>query len=275
VIALWALLAIYAAARPLQMFPASVPMVVTVGLHVLSALAFALVHGAKVYGRRGILTFLLICVVIGNLIENLGVLTGFPFGRYHFTDVMGPKLFVVPILLGLAYIGMGYVSWTVARVILGDAGEPLAGSRLVTRPLVAAFIMVAWDFSQEAVWANFVHAWKWHEGGPFFGVPLTNFVGWYLTVYLIYQTFALTVRGKPMPVGSQCWLTAVLFYGVSALGNLLVPAPAGVSVITDGAGTSWAAAGILGTSALVSMLVMGAFTLLALVRLMDTATAGR
>jgi putative membrane protein len=266
---LWALLAIYAAARPMQIFPGSIPVVVTVALHVLAPLAFAMVHGATVYRLRGTLTFVLLCVLIGNVFENLGVYTGFPFGHYDFTGAMGPKIFAVPILLGLAYVGMGYISWTVARVILGDAGEPLSGSCLVTRPLIAAFVMVAWDFSQEAVWANLVQAWKWHDGGPYFGVPLTNFAGWYLTVYLIYQSFAFAVRSQPAPASSTFWLTAVLFYGISALGNLLVPGPAGVSTVTDGAGTVWPVSGILGTSALVSVLAMGGFTLLALVRLMD------
>jgi hypothetical protein len=60
-----------------------------------------------------------ICVVVGNLSENLGVATGFPFGRYYFVELMGPKLFHVPVLLGLAYIGMAYVSWTLARLIAG------------------------------------------------------------------------------------------------------------------------------------------------------------
>jgi uncharacterized membrane protein len=270
VIALWALLAAYAAARLLQMLPASVPLELTVALHVLPALAFALVHGSMVYRARGILTFVLLCVLIGNLFENLGVYTGFPFGRYHFTDVMGPKIIAVPILLGLAYIGMGYVSWILARVILGNAGEALTGSRLMTRPLVAAFLMVAWDFSQEPVWANLVQAWKWHEGGPYFGVPLSNFAGWYLTVYLIYQSFAVIVRGKAATSHRMLWLTAVLFYGVSAIGNLAVRGPSGISVFTDAAGVTWPVTSILATSTLISVLVMGAFTLMALVRLMDT-----
>jgi putative membrane protein len=266
---LWALLGIYAAARASQMFPGAIPMVVVVALHVLPPLAFAVVHGARVYRLRGILTFILLSVAMGNFLENLSIFTGFPFGRYHFTDVMGPKVLAVPILLGLAYVGMGYVSWTVARVILGDAGEPLHGSRLVTRPLVAAFVMVAWDFSQEAIWSNFVHGWKWHDGGPYFGVPLSNFFGWYLTVYLIYQSFALALRRTSGPFPANFWRTAILFYGVSALGNLLVPGPAEVTSVVDAAGTVWPVSGIVGTSALVSVLVMGAFTLLAWVRLMD------
>jgi putative membrane protein len=275
---LWALLGIYAAARVAQMFPGTVPMVAVISLHVLPPLAFAVIHGAMVYRLRGILMFILLCVAIGNVFENLSVFTGFPFGRYHFTGVMGPRVFAVPILLGLAYVGMGYISWTVARVILGDPGEPLTGSRLLTRPLVAAFVMVAWDFSQEAIWSNFARGWKWHEGGAYFGVPLSNFGGWYLTVYLIYQSFALTVRTAAMrtttaratPANTRFWLIAVLFYGVSALGNLIVPGPRGVAVVTDAAGTVWPVSGILGTSALVSVLVMGAFTLIAWVRLVDT-----
>lgn len=268
---LWVLLAIYAAARPMQMFPGTIPMVVIVALHVLLPLAFALVHGAMVYRLRGMFTFVLLCILIGNIFEDLGVYTGFPFGRYHFTGVMGPKILAVPILLGLAYVGMGYISWTVARLILGDAGATLTGSRLLTRPLVAAFVMVAWDFSQEAIWANFVHGWKWHEGGPYFGVPLSNFLGWYLTVYLIYQSFALAVRRKSGPFPANLWRTAILFYGVSALGNLFVPGPQGVSVVMDAAGTVWPVSAILGTSALISIFVMGAFALLAWVRLMDGA----
>jgi len=42
-------------------------------------------------------------------LSNLGVRTGFPFGHYSFTNLMGPKLFAVPILLGLAYVGMAYM----------------------------------------------------------------------------------------------------------------------------------------------------------------------
>lgn len=266
---LWALLAAYAVARVAQRFPGTIPMVAIVGLHVLLPLAFILIHGTAVYRLRGILTFIFLSLAIGNLFENLSILTGFPFGRYHFTEVMGPKIFDVPILLGLAYVGMGYISWTVARVILGDAGAPLSGSRLLTRPLVAAFVMVAWDFSQEAVWANLVHGWRWHDGGAYFGVPVSNFAGWYLTVYLIYQVFALAVRVKPATGNTGLWQTAILFYGVSALGNLLVPGSPGVVTVTDAAGTVWPVNGILGTAALVSVLVMGAFTVLAWVRLSD------
>jgi hypothetical protein len=52
---LWLLIAIYAAARILQIFPCRVVMLVVVALHVLPPLFFALIHGAMFYRVRGIL----------------------------------------------------------------------------------------------------------------------------------------------------------------------------------------------------------------------------
>jgi uncharacterized membrane protein len=122
--AMWLLLSLYAAARVFQILPGKLPMVAVVALHVLPLLIFALIHGAILYRLTGILIFFAICLVVGNAFENLGVATGFPFSRYYFTDAMGPKLFQVPILLGLAYVGMGYLSWTLGRVILGNLRAP-------------------------------------------------------------------------------------------------------------------------------------------------------
>ena len=268
---LWTLVAVYAAARVAQAFPEKIPMLVIVAFHVLPPLAFALIHGSLRYRARGIFAFAALCFVIGNLMENLSVLTGFPFGHYHFTGVMGPKLFHVPVLLGLAYIGMGYLSWTLCLIVLG-CQDNLRNSRVVTTPLVAAFIMVAWDLSMDPIWSNLVCGWIWHEGGAYFGVPVSNFLGWYLTVYLIYQSFAIYLYRSPIGLPALprgYWHMAVLFYGVSALGNLFVIAPPGLKEVADAAGTHWKVSGILGASTLVSFFVMGAFTVLAWVRLLD------
>jgi uncharacterized membrane protein len=270
-IMLWILIAIYGAARALQISP-GVPMLVVVALHVFPPAIFALIHGAKLYQWRGSLMFVALCLVVGNIFENLSIFTGFPFGHYYFTDVMGPKLFHVPILLGLAYVGMGYLSWTLCRVILGSQ-EVSVGWRVITLPLIASFIMVAWDLSMDPVWATFLHSWIWLRGGAYFGVPISNFLGWYLTVYVIYQLFAIYLRRHPTnhnPLPSKFWHQAVLFYSVSAAGNLLLIVPRfGISA-TDPTGTQWRGSDITGTCALVTIFTMGAITLLAWVRLMDT-----
>jgi len=246
-------------------------MVAVVALHVLPPAVFALIHGASLYRIRGILTFALICLAVGNLFENLSIRTGFPFGHYYFTNLMGPKIFLVPVLLGLAYVGMAYLSWIIGNLILGNSRGPLAGSRVLTLPVVASFIMVAWDLSQDPVWSTILHAWIWQQGGAYFGVPISNFLGWYLTVYGIYQLFALYLRGRainPQSASASYWHLAVLFYAISAAGNILLVMPRpGLSVVTDPTGAQWKVSSITGTCALISILTMGAFALIAWVRL--------
>ncbi len=273
---LCALIALYAAARVLQVFPGNVPMLAIVALHVLPPLVFALIHGAVVYGYRGILAFFALCFIVGTMVENFGVLTGFPFGHYYFTDVMGPKILHVPIFLGLAYLGMGYLSWTLGRVILGSPQGPLAGSRVFALPLMAACIMVAWDLCLDPAWATIVHAWIWQQGGVYFGVPVSNFLGWYLHVYILYQLFALYLRGRSTnrrPLPSGYWRLAILFYGVSAAGNLLllIPRP-GLSHVTDATGKVWQVSSITAACAVASIFIMGGFALLAWIRLTDRST---
>jgi uncharacterized membrane protein len=270
---IWSVIAFYAAARILQVYPGRIPMLAVVALHVFPPATFALIHGVKLYGWSGILRFGAISFVIGNIFENLGVRTGFPYGHYYFTDVMGPKLWNVPILLGLAYVGMAYLSWTLGCVILGGMKSLVVGSRVTTIPLVAGFLMVAWDLSQDPVWATILHCWVWRNGGAYFGVPVSNFLGWYLTIYIIYQLFALYLRGcspnrEPLSVGY--WYQALVFYGVSAAGNflLIIPRP-GLSVVSDATGKQWNVSDITGTCVLVTLFTMVAFALLAWIRLSD------
>lgn len=264
---LWALVILYAAARVLQVFPGRVPMLAVVALHVLPPALFALIHGAMFYRTRGILFFIALCLVVGNIFENFGVLTGFPFGRYYFTDLMGPKLFFVPVLLGLAYVGMAYLSWTLARLIVVNGRSPSGRTRVIVVPLVAAIIMVAWDVAMDPVWGTVLRAWVWLKGGSYFGVPVSNFAGWYLTVYVIYQIFALYLRRRtinPRQLPSGYWKVAVMFYAVSAAGNILLAIPHGApTVVSDSAGVQWKVSQIIGACVFVSIFVMGTFSVLA------------
>jgi len=268
-VSLAVLLTLYAFTRILQILPFSTPSTALVALEIFSALTFALIHGAKHYRLRGILVFAAICLVIGNIIENIGVFTGFPYGHYQFLPLMGPQLVRVPILLGLAYIGMAYVSWTLARLILGATASRPIGTQLITVPILAAVIMTAWDFAQDPVWSTLLHAWRWRDGGIWFGVPLTNYAGWLLTVFLIYFAFALYLR-RPTSVTiplSPHWHAAVLLYAICALGNVLqLLRPQPLEIVTDPTGTQWRTATILRASALVSIFIMGSFALLAWVR---------
>jgi putative membrane protein len=262
------LLFLYLVARVLQLFAGRVPSLLIVILHVIPPALFAMIHGARVYHSRGILLYATLCLGVGALFESVSLRTGFPFGHYRFTNLMGPKVFDLPILLALAYLGMGYLSWALGLVILECQDRPLSGKKIVLLPLAASFIMTAWDLSMDPVWADIDRAWVWRDGGLYYGVPISNFFGWFLAVYIFYQLFALYLRRRvTVPVPTSHWRLAILFYAASAVGNLLVVAPLSVGgVFVDAAGKRWMIPEIVWASRLVSIFVMMPLALIAWVK---------
>jgi putative membrane protein len=269
-VVLWSMIALYLAGRCTQQYPDTIPVLVIVALQVVPPAVFAWFHASVLYGIRGMLVFSAFCLGVGGLSECLSLRTGIPFGHYVFTSLMGPKILQVPILLVLAYLGIGYCSWVLAVLIFGQRGEPLRGARVVGLPLLASVIMVAWDVSMDSIWATLDRAWIWRDGGIYFGVPISNFIGWYLTAFLFYLAFAFYLMANPArsrPVPLNILRLAVVIYGICALGNLLVfraglfPASA-----VDATGRVWATTEILMASVLVSLFVMTPFAALAWLR---------
>jgi putative membrane protein len=164
---------------------------------------------------------------------------------------------------------MAYVSWIVATAILGPAGNSAAGKSLLTTPLLAAFIMTAWDLAQDPVWSTILHGWIWLDGGPWFGVPISNYLGWLGTVFIIFLLFALYLRRRPsVPTPPATAYPALLFYALCAIGNVAqaIPVPAS-ALVQDPTGKLWRVGDIALASALVSIFVMGGFAVLAWARL--------
>jgi uncharacterized membrane protein len=262
------LLFLYLVARILQLFAGRAPSLLIVAFHVIPPAFFAVIHGARIYRLRGILVFVALSLGVGTLLESVSLRTGFPFGHYWFTDLMGPKLFDLPILLALAYVGMGYLSWVLGLVILEGQNEPLSGWKFVLVPLAASFVMTAWDLSMDPVWADIDHAWVWRDGGLYYGVPISNFFGWFFSVYIFFQLFALYLRNRVIvPSRASHWRLAILFYAASAAGNLLVVAPlSSGAAFVDAAGKHWAIPDILWASRLVSIFLMMPLSLIGLVK---------
>jgi putative membrane protein len=193
----WVLIAIYIIVTLMRSFvPNLLPVVLLSALVTFLPLVFFFVHGSLSYRLRDLLVFATVTLVVSNIFENMSVLTGFPFGHYYYTDVLDPKLFLVPVLIGPAYLGTGYLAWTIARLIAGATRSRLPGHLTFTVPLLAAFMMVSWDLSFDPIYSTNYHAWIWLDGGSYFGVPFSNFLGWLLTTFVFLQLFALYLKGQ-------------------------------------------------------------------------------
>jgi uncharacterized membrane protein len=206
---------------------------------------------------------------VSNLFENLSILTGFPFGWYHYSPAMGPRLFLVPLLIGPAYFGVGYLSWTLARAILGDESGQLNGTLAFATPVIASFIMVSWDLTIDPMMSTVTGNWIWHHGGSYFGVPLVNFLGWYLTVYLFFQLFALYARrAQPAPRQMRGYWGAPMFAYTSII---VAPVLALLldrqsATLADPTGQLWRVRDIHTVTALVGLFTVLPFWLVALFR---------
>jgi putative membrane protein len=255
---LWTLALAYGVALIANIsFGLSIP----IALVLLLSVAFALIHGAVRYGWSGIAAFIVICLVVSNILENTSILTGFPFGHYHYTDSLGPKLFLVPLLIGPAYFANGYLAWVLANVLIGDVRRGAAAFTTFAVPFIASFLMVMWDLTFDPRASTIQHMWIWEQGGGYFGVPFTNYLGWFFTVYVFLQLFALFVRYRPVvseaTLPTSSYAQAVVMYAVVGLTPVLTFL-VGVSntSVPDAGGVVWQTSSIAESMATVSLFTM-------------------
>lgn len=170
------------------------------------------------------------------LAELVGSRTGFPFGSYSYSPMLQPQLGGVPLLVPLAWLMMLPPSWAVAQAIVGPRTLD-RGSRLL-RAALAALAFTAWDLFLDPQMAGWGF-WTWPEGGPFFGVPLTNYLGWLLVSFLM----GLFLIPDRLPV-----LPLLIIYGVTwflqSFGQAFfwgLPGPALCGFLGMGGMFAWAA----------------------------------
>ena len=268
---LWVLVAVYGVATFANtVFSLSIPIAPLL----LVSVAFSLIHGAIRYRWSGIVTFIVICLVVSNILENTSILTGFPFGHYHYTSALGPKLFLVPVLIGTAYFATGYLAWALSNVLVGDVRRESSALTTFAVPFVASFLMVMWDLCLDPGASTVRHIWIWEQGGGYFGVPLTNYLGWFFTVYLFLQLFALFLRfrkaGPEMSWPRSYYAQAVVMYAVIGLTFVLDYLVAGRnSLVTDAAGVVWQTRSIAEAAATVSIFTMIFVAALSAVKLLQ------
>ena len=156
---------------------------------------------------RGVL--LLACVaLLGFAFEAAGVRFGVPFGRYVYTEALQPQLLGVPVVMGPA--------WMVLVAFASDAAGRLRlrGWRAI---LFAALLTTATDLIIDPLAANRLGYWRWAEAGSYYGVPLVNFAGWFLTALVACRITGARENSWAGFVGAAI----MLFFALLALAHAL------------------------------------------------------
>ncbi len=174
-----------------------------VGGVVLQGLTVILILSDVWTWGRTLKTIVIVAVLTWTM-EFVGSHTGLPFGRYHYTDRLQPQLGDVPLVIPLAWLMMLPPAWATADLIVGTGMGWFA--------FISGLAFTAWDLflDPQMVRWNF---WQWEEKnrstpqieqglGPkaktsvrersrawrrtkrgYFGIPWSNFVGWWLTAW--------------------------------------------------------------------------------------------
>lgn len=145
----------------------------------LAAVAHAM---ARLGVRPRVILMFLAVSLLALLSELLGTYTGFPFGGYSYTPMLGYRI------LGLVPFPIA-ISWTcILYCSLAMCGRLLpARDDLSTRlwwSAVGALILTGWDVAMDPAMVKTFH-WTWHQPGPFYGMPYTNWLGWLGTGFVL------------------------------------------------------------------------------------------
>jgi putative membrane protein len=116
--------------------------------------------------------------------ELLGTTVGVPFGPYRYGDGLGIKWFAhVPVLVPASWFMMALPSFALAtRWVTSDR---------TWRLVVASGLLVSWDLALDPAMSHLMPYWVWGSDGPYYGMPLLNLVGWYVTGFALMAALAV------------------------------------------------------------------------------------
>lgn len=160
-------------------------------------LVLVIFHAGKVMGWKPSFKMVAAGIVIAYGLEEFGVHTGLIYGRYYFTSMMGPKLDVIPVALVCLWILLLYIAFTMTNLILD--GSPIMTNfsvgRIVFGAAVGALLVTTIDLNADPFAAS-NGWWVWVDGGPYFGVPIHNFVGWFFVAFVSYVVHGFQLKGE-------------------------------------------------------------------------------
>ncbi len=239
-------------------------------------MAFAFLHVWIGFGWAGAAALFAAGYALGFAAECASIHSGFPFGFYEHTDVLGAKLAEVPLFIPFGFFAITYLAWCIARLIVEDG----RGSSLIWTPIVTGLIATSFDVATDAIGATVYGHWMYRHPTGIFGVPLTNYLGWIFTCTAIGLAFTLIgprFDRTPSMSDRSFWAQPPLFWAIAAL-----QFPLGWYIFGFGADSpelvtrgeqSWRVADIYEGSVISALTVMLPPALMALARLWGKPTS--
>lgn len=158
--------------------------------------------------------------LLSLLSELAGTTIGLPFGPYRYTDGLGVKwLGHVPVLIPLSWFFMALPSYGIARWRFPTSSAP--------RVVAGSLVLLSWDLALDPAMSLVTKYWVWGVDGPYYGMPILNLVGWYVTGLALMMALSAQRADRWIARLPLRWLVG--FYGANLLLPIGMSAAAGLS----------------------------------------------
>ncbi|MFH1560973.1 MAG: carotenoid biosynthesis protein [Patescibacteria group bacterium] len=170
----------------------------------LLPLVTLLFHSSIVFTFKKTLLLFLLSSLLGLLFEIVGVRSGVVFGGHYAyqREQFDFFFFGVPLLVPVfwsVFIYIGYSLTTSFLTYLGKDKPSLRGGNLLLLPLLVildGLVVVTIDLFMDPVMV-YQKKWLWEEGGLYFGIPMGNFIGWFMVTVLVTGIFRTVEYFRP------------------------------------------------------------------------------
>lgn len=183
-------------------------------------------------GGRSAAVALLALAAFAFAIESTGTATGFPYGEFYYSEALGPKLFgLAPYILPVSYVPLVVGAVAAAFPTVEDRPDS-APTRRFSWILGSTLVLVLMNGVLDPG-AAALGFWVWQGGGPYYGVPVSNYLGWLLSGLLAaYLLIRLGRWGAPPPPGllDSAIIAMAFWAGVACFSGLFLPALLGVAL---------------------------------------------
>jgi bisanhydrobacterioruberin hydratase len=147
--------------------------------------------------NKGLLLFCLISFFAGYFIEVAGVATQKIFGDYEYGITLGPRLFDVPLVMGLNWL-----------MLVFSAGIICEGLKVhfIVKSLAGSGLLVLLDYFIEPAAERF-DFWSFYEGPP-----LQNYIVWFMASFLLLVLFYRLPFEKRNPFARLLYVVQLVFF---------------------------------------------------------------
>lgn len=152
---------------------------------------------------KSFIVFFFFAFFVGMVTEIVGVNTGLLFGDYSYSTVLGIKAFGVPLMIGL--------NWFLLVYLTGGIFRNMIKNDLIAAALGAA-LMVILDLNLEVV-AVKLDFWQWHQES----IPLSNYITWFLVAFIIQIVSRKVSFEKENPLHLVLFFNLLFFFAILAM----------------------------------------------------------